>query len=121
MKLEDVIMLLNNGYTKDEIESLAAGDDMTVTTDSSEPETTTTETGTTEQDTPEEDTNIEPAELVNDSNMAAIDELRAQIAEQTKEINSLRNQVINKNINTKTAPDTFGQANIYDLLADSIR
>lgn len=120
MKLEDVIMLLNNGYTKDEIESLASGNDVAVTPDSSEPETTSGETDNTEPVTPE-DTNIEPAELVNDSNMAAIDELRAQIAEQTKEINSLRNQVINKNINTKTAPETFGQANIYDLLADSIR
>lgn len=124
ISLSDVITLLNGGYTKDEIAAMANTDQVD-TTPAPEPDQTEPEADQTEpeddQTEPEPDqTTDAPTALVDDQNLKAIEELKKQIAEQTKDINSLKNQLINKNINTKTQPET-GKPNVYDFLADSIR
>lgn len=122
ISLSDVITLLNGGYTKDEIAAMANTDQVDTTPDQ-------TPEGTPDQTEPEEDENENstsdqtpdaPTALVDDQNLKAIEELKKQIAEQTKDINSLKNQLINKNINTKTQPETV-KPSVYDFLADSIR
>lgn len=130
ISLSDVITLLNGGYTKDEIAAMANTDtvdttpDQTPAPDQTEPEADQTEPApdqTEPEPEPEPDqTPDAPTALVDDQNLKAIEELKKQIAEQTKDINSLKNQLINKNINTKTQPET-GKPSVYDFLADSIR
>ena len=129
ISLTDVITLLNGGYTKDEIAAMANTDQVDTTPDQT-PEGAPDQTpeGAPDQTEPAPDqtepapdqTTDAPTALVNDQNLKAIEDLKNQIAEQTKDINSLKNQLINKNINTKTQPET-GKPNVYDFLADSIR
>ena len=137
ISLTDVITLLNGGYTKDEIAAMANTDQVDTTPDQTPegapdqtPEGAPDQTpeGAPDQTEPAPDqtepapdqTTDAPTALVNDQNLKAIEDLKNQIAEQTKDINSLKNQLINKNINTKTQPET-GKPNVYDFLADSIR
>ena len=130
ISLSDVITLLNGGYTKDEIAAMANTDqvDTTPAPDQTEPEPDQTPEEAPDQTEPEPDqtepepdqTPDAPTALVDDQNLKAIEDLKKQIAEQTKDINSLKNQLINKNINTKTQPET-GKPSVYDFLADSIR
>lgn len=125
ISLTDVITLLNGGYTKDEIAAMANTDQVDTTPegapDQTEPEPDQTEPEEDENENSTSDqTTDAPTALVDDQNLKAIEELKKQIAEQTKDINSLKNQLINKNINTKTQPET-GKPNVYDFLADSIR
>jgi hypothetical protein len=121
ISLTDVITLLNGGYTKDEIAAMANTDQVDTTPDQTEPAPDQTEPEEDENENPASDqTTDAPTSLVDDQNLKAIEELKKQIAEQTKDINSLKNQLINKNINTKTQPET-GKPNVYDFLADSIR
>lgn len=128
ISLTDVITLLNGGYTKDEIAAMANTDQVDTTPegapdqtgpapDQTEPEDETADKN--ENSAPDQTTDA-PTALVDDQNLKAIEELKKQIAEQTKDINSLKNQLINKNINTKTQPET-GKPSVYDFLADSIR
>lgn len=133
ISLSDVITLLNGGYTKDEIAAMANTDQVDTTPDGAPDGAPDQTEPAPDQTEPEEDetadknensvsdqTTDAPTALVNDQNLKAIEELKKQIAEQTKDINSLKNQLINKNINTKTQPET-GKPNVYDFLADSIR
>ena len=128
ISLTDVITLLNGGYTKDEIAAMANTDHVDTTPDQTpegapdqtEPEADQTESEDDQTEPEPDQTTDAPTALVDDQNLKAIEELKKQIAEQTKDINSLKNQLINKNINTKTQPET-GKPNVYDFLADSIR
>lgn len=125
ISLTDVITLLNGGYTKDEIAAMANTDQVDTTpapdqTPEGAPDQTEPEPDQTEPEPEPDQTTDAPTALVDDQNLKAIEELKKQIAEQTKDINSLKNQLINKNINTKTQPET-GKPNVYDFLADSIR
>lgn len=131
ISLSDVITLLNGGYTKEEIAAMANTDQVDTTPapdqtpdgapDQTEPapDQTEPEAEQTPEGSPDQTTDA-PTALVDDQNLKAIEDLKKQIAEQTKDINSLKNQLINKNINTKTQPET-GKPSVYDFLADSIR
>lgn len=125
MDINTIITLLNAGYTKEDIDGMVNSTADPDPTPAASETVTETETDHNTQNTVSESTDtVEvpvPSQLSDNSELKAIDELKAIIAEQTKDIAQLKSQLVTKNINTISQPTPSNTQTIYDVLAGSIK
>lgn len=133
MDANEILELVRAGYTKDEIEKMSTpnpdGDEHNDSLNDPEPtpdiasEQDNSGAGDGEdskKDEKPDDNAGDPApdKLNNNTNAAELEAIKAQIAAQTADLKSLKEQLIDKRINEGTAKKE--DINVYDMWADTL-
>lgn len=129
MEASEILELIRAGYTKEEISKMdtPSGDEHIISLndpepapDSSTPEhDETNDAGDGEE--PQDNAGAAdpaPDKLPNNTNATELEAIKAQIAEQTADLKSLKEQLIDKRINEGTAKKE--DINVFDMWADTL-
>lgn len=133
MNANEILELVRAGYSKEEIEKMSTpipdGEDNNISLNDPEPapdiasEQDNSDAGDGEG-SQDDDQGGEgageatPDQLPNNPNAAELEAIKAQIAAQTADLKSLKEQLIDKRINEGTAKKE--EINIYDFWADTL-
>ena len=131
MDASEILELVRAGYTKDEIEKMITptpGDEYNASLNDPDPapdivpeqDNSGAGDGGEAQDDNQDDNAADPApdKLNNNANAAELEAIKAQIAAQTADLKSLKEQLIDKRINEGTAKKE--DINVYDMWADTL-
>lgn len=129
MEASEILELVRAGYSKEEIEKMSTpipdGEDHNISLNDPEPapdiasEQDNSDAGDGEGDN-QNDSAADPTpdKLPNNANAAELEAIKAQIAEQTADLKSLKEQLIDKRINEGTAKKE--DINVFDMWADTL-
>lgn len=128
MDASEILELVRAGYTKDEIEKMNTpnpdGDEHNDSLNDPDPapdivpEQDNSSAGDGEGTQDDSAADPAPDKLNNNTNAAELEAIKAQIAAQTADLKSLKEQLIDKRINEGTAKKE--DINVYDMWADTL-
>jgi hypothetical protein len=133
MNASEILELVRAGYSKEEIEKMSTpipdGDEHNISLNDPEPasdiasEQDNSDAGDGEGSQNDDQgeavaADPTPEQLPNNANAAELEAIKAQIAAQTADLKSLKEQLIDKRINEDTAKKE--DINIYDMWADTL-